>query len=245
MTRLCFSAPLIAASCTVLLGFAGPRAVAQVHNDTVITPGSGTSNAETAKNAALAAARADMARAKSALQAATDKVRTTWKANPQMIEADDNLTNARKDYDAAKRAVVERLKKDPEYEAALKEQGKTVSKLHDAQQSTASTQPSAVTPGDSVQSAAALPAASNATVEAATEKLENKTKIRNMEDTAIGNDPNASKAQAKLNDAEKQSKVWHLQLEAALKNDSDYRAALDQVQAARQRLGAAGAAQQN
>ena len=79
-------------------------------------------------------------------------------------------------------------------------------------------------------------------MEAASEKLQAKTNLRNVVDTAVSNDPNAAKAQAKLNAAEEANKLLQLQFDAALKNDPDYRAALDQAQAARARVAQAAAA---
>lgn len=192
-----------------------------------------------ARNAALAAARGEVDRARSTLQAAVAKVRTTWKANPQMITANDEAVAARKDYQAARAAVVEKLKDDPAYQAMVEDQTDVQAKLREEQAKTNAANPATTRPAGADETVANLPPPSDAQVSTAMDKLNNKTKLRNIEDTAVSKDPAASKAQARLNEAEKALKIWQAQLDAALQNDPEYKAALDQVTSARSRVAAA------
>ncbi|HEX8325489.1 MAG TPA: hypothetical protein VF595_16415 [Tepidisphaeraceae bacterium] len=187
----------------------------------------------------MAAARGEVDRARTTLRAAVEKVRSTWKANPQMIAATDEAAAARKEYEAARRAVVEQLKSDPAYQSATKDQTDVQAKLRDEQAKTNAANPPTTKPEGTDETVKNLPAPSDQQVAVALDKLESKTKLRNLEDIAVAKDPTASKAQARLNEAEKALKVWQAQLDAALKNDPDYRGALDQMTAARSRMAAA------
>lgn len=193
------------------------------------------------REANLAAARGEVDRARTQLRQATEKVRSTWKANPQWIAANDELEAARKEFQTTRAAVIQRLKTDdPAYKAELDKHGDLQAKVRSEQDKTNSTQPASTQPAGAPEAAPNLPAPSAAQVEAATEKLEQKARLRNMEDIAIANDPAASKAQERLNKAQTENKIWQAQLDAALKNDPDYRTALDQMNAARSRFAAAG-----
>ncbi|MDB5325410.1 MAG: hypothetical protein JWM57_979 [Phycisphaerales bacterium] len=193
-----------------------------------------------ARNSAMAAARGEVDRARTQLRTAVEKVRSTWKANPQWIAATDEATAAQKDYQAARNAVVDKLKReDPTYKTALDKQGDLQDRVQNEQGKTNASQPASTQPAGSVEPAANLPAPSNAQVAAASEKLNNKAKLRNMEDIAVTNDAAAAKAEDRLNKAQTAAKIWQAQFDAALKNDPDYRAALDQMTAARSRMAAA------
>lgn len=178
----------------------------------------------------LAAARGEVEKARTKLRATVDKVRSTWQANPKFIEATDALTAARKDYDAAKAAVVERLKKeDPVYKNLLDQKADTQDKLQQEQQKSNAAAPAANQPGD----VKPLPAPTAGTVAAAQEKLDAKSKLRNIEDIAVGKDADAKKASEKLKEAQTSAKVWQAQLDAALKADPEYTAALEEMRTAR------------
>lgn len=192
------------------------------------------------REATLAAARGEVDRARTQLRQATDKVRSTWNANPQWIAANDELEAARKEFQSARAAVIERLKTDPAYKAELDKHGDLKNKVRSEQNRTNANQPASTQPAGSSEAVPTLPTPSAAQVEAATEKLEQKAKLRNMEDIAVSNDSAAAKAQERLNKAQTNAKIWQAQLDAALKNDPDYRAALDQMNAARSRYAAAG-----
>ena len=201
---------------------------------------SAQSGSSAARTSSMAAARGEVDRARTQLRTAVEKVRSTWKANPQWIAATDEVTTARKDYQAARNAVVEKLKTDdPTYKAALDKQGGLQDRVHDEQGKTNASQPASTQPAGAIEPAANLPAPSNAQVTAAADKLNNKAKLRNMEDIAVTNDPAAAKAEDRLNKAQTAAKVWQAQFDAALKNDPDYRAALDQMTAARSRMATA------
>lgn len=197
------------------------------------SPAYGQSRVAPSGSGNLATARGEVEKARTKLRASVDKVRSTWQANPKYIEATDALEAARKDYDAAKAAVVEKLKKqDPVYKGLLDKQADTQDKLRQEQQKSNASTPAASQPGD----APALPAPSAGTVAAAQEKLDAKVKLRNLEDIAVSKDPDAKKASEKLKEAQTNVKVWQAQLDAALKNDADYTAALEQMRTARANL---------
>ena len=208
----------------VTVGFAQmPPPLLHSANAGVLPAGSGN----------LATARGEVEKARTKLRTTVEKVRSTWQANPKYIEATDTLTAAGKDYDAAKAAVVERLKQDdPVYKGLLDKQAGTQDKLRQEQQKSnaalpAASQPNGVTP---------LPAPTAGTVAAAQEKLDAKAKLRNLEDIAVGKDPDARKASEKLKDAQTAAKVWQAQLDAALKADPEYTAALEEMRTARASL---------
>jgi chromosome segregation ATPase len=214
----------------VVLGLAISVASAQVNSGGTARNGSN-----------LAGPRAEVEKARTKLRAAVDKVRTTWKANPKYIEATDALDAARKDYDSARAAVIEKLKRDdPVYRELLQTQADTQGKLAQEQAKVNAAVPAATQPGDAKE----LPGPSAGQVQAATEKLEAKAKLRNLEDIAVTKDPDAKKASEKLKEAQTAAKVWQAQLDAALKTDADYTAALEQMRTARAALQTA-AGQQN
>lgn len=195
-----------------------------------------------ARQAAVSAARGEVDRARTQVQSAVTRVRSTWQANPKYIEATAAVETARKDFDAARAKVVDRLRSsDSTYAALLKTQADAQSRLADEQEKTKASEPATTQAEDAAAVVPNLPAPSNNQVAAAQEKLNVKAKLRNLEDKAVADDPDAAKAQVKLNEAQQAAKVWQAQLDAALKSDPDYRAAYDQLTAARSRLVAAGA----
>ena len=193
------------------------------------------------RRAAVAAARAEVERAQAVVAAATARVRSSWKANNDYIAAEEELSNARRDFDRAREGVVEKLKNDPAYSAALRDEADAAARVRNEQAETNATQPATTRPAGANESGPNLPAPSDEQVRAATDRLNQKSKVRDLQDAAVNADPEASKARDRLDLAQRQMKVWQLQLDAALKNDPEYKAGMEQLAAARAKVPAAAA----
>lgn len=196
---------------------------------------------DAARRAAMARARGEVERAQAMLQAATERVRATWDAKPQGQSAKQAVEDARKDFESAKAKVIDRLKEQPEYAQAEQADREAQADLHREAVRTRATQPATTQPAGAAAPAPNLPAPSLAQVEAATDKLKSRSKLQDLEEAAIAKDPAASKAEAKLNEAQQAAKQWQLQYEAALQNDPDYKSALNQLATARANAQAAAA----
>ncbi len=200
-----------------------------------------TDNNATDRRAAVAAARAEVDHAQAVVTAASARVRASWKSNEQLIAAEEELSHARREFDHVRDAVQQKLKQDPAYSAALREEADAGERVRQEQAATNATQPSTTRPADANIDVPNLPAPSSDQMQAATQRLEQKGKVRDLEDAAIASDPEAAKARARLDLAQRQMKVWQLQLDAALKNDPEYKAGMDQLAASRARVAQAAA----
>jgi hypothetical protein len=206
-------------------GFAGSHAVGQI-----IVPDrdDGDNSRQNQRQRESRAARADVERAEASVRAAAARVRTSWKANPEMVAAEKELDEARQASDQERKRVVAALEKDPAYKQIKSQHATAAGDVRGEQDRVNATQPAASQP-------AAAPVTS-AQIEAATEKLEAKSELRNFEDRAVAADPPAAAAAARFEAAQDKLKALQLQLDAALVNDPEYKAAQDQLGAARTRL---------
>ena len=197
---------------------------------------------EQARRAAVEAAQGQVTQAQTLLTAARTRVQATWKANTKLQDANKAVTEARKDLEAAKSKVVEKLKNDPAYVDAEKQEADERVDVKTEQEKTDSTQPATIQPEGAKEPGPNLPAPSAGQVDAAADKLRTSTKMRDMEEKAVSEDPVASKAEAKLNAAEQVAKAWQLQFDATLQNDPGYQSAVQQLAAAHARVSSAAAA---
>jgi hypothetical protein len=176
---------------------------------------------EGARRAAVQAAQGEVDRAQAAVAAASARIRATWKANPELLAAEKDLAAKQEAFDAARAPVIAKLQQDPNYQQIREAAAKAEQQVAQAHGRAPATRP---TP---------------AVVDAATAKLEVKSALSNIEDKALAADPAASKAKADLDSAREKMKVLQAQFQALLLNDPEYKASLDQLNAARSRLTAA------
>lgn len=211
------------------------------------------------RRAAVQAARADVERARAQVQAAQARVRANWAANADMTAAEQELAAARADFEAARQPVVERLMQtDPQYAQAMREEREAAERVRAAQAANpASTQPTTAPvdlgiPDDgigldedqgdaNVDPATTQPIATPEQMRAAQARLDQKTRLRKLEDDAIAADPTAAAARAKLHAVGEKRKALQAQLQAALLNDPEYKQAKAELDAARARVTAAAA----
>jgi hypothetical protein len=182
---------------------------------------------DAARRAAVAAAQGEVDRAQALMQAASTRVRATWKANPELISAETDLAAKQSAYDAARNPVIAKLQQDPSYQQIKEAAAKAEQEVDAARGDRPATRPAAPSPD---------------VIDAAKEKLEVKSALSNLEDKAIAADPDASKAKADLEAARSRMQVLQAQFQAVLLNDPEYKSAYDQLTAARSRLTAASAA---
>jgi len=180
-----------------------------------------------ARRAAVTAAQGEVDRAQAAVESSLARVRANWKANPDLLAAQRDLAVKQAAYDKARQPIIDRLMQDPAYRAAADQ-----ARIADA----AVKQEQAMRPATSPTT---LPTPSDTQVQAATEKLQQKSALRDMEDKALSADPAATAARADLDASREKVKALQLQFDAAVLNDPEHKAAVDQLQAARSRLTAA------
>jgi hypothetical protein len=176
---------------------------------------------EAARRAAVQAAQGEVDRAQASVAAASTRIRATWKANPDLLAAEKDLTAKQEAFEAARAPVIAKLQQDPDYQQIRETAAKADQQVAEAHGIAPATRPSP------------------AVIDAAKAKLEVKSALGNIEDKAIAADPAASKAKADLDAAREKMKVLQAQFQAVLLNDPEYKAALDQLNAARSRLTAA------
>ncbi len=183
---------------------------------------------DNARRAAVAAAQGEVDRAQAAVETSVSRIRANFKANPDLLAAQRDLSMKQAAFDKARQPLLAHLMEDTEYRLAA-EQARAADAA--VKQEQAAQRP---TTGPTT-----LPAPSDAQVQAATEKLQQKSTLRDMEDKAVTADPAASAAKAELDSAREGVKALQLQFDAAVLNDPDHKSALDQLQSARSRLTAA------
>jgi hypothetical protein len=210
-----------------------------------------------ARRAAIAAARAQVQAAQSRVQVATERVRATWEADSNLSAAEAALQTARADLERASLPVFKRLREDDAaYRAVLQEEVDARTRLADEQArlvaaDPASTQPAATRPSGTEppdgfapaeDESLNVPVPSDEQVNAAVDKLGHRTRRREIEARAIAADPAAAEAQQRVDAATAELKALQTQFESVLLNDPEYRAARDQLVAARAELSRAAAA---
>jgi hypothetical protein len=176
---------------------------------------------DAARRAAIQAAQGEVNKAQALVAAAANRVRASWKANPDLIAAEKELEAKQAAYDAARVPVMTKLEQDPVYRDARAAVVDAEALVAQAKATTRATQPA------------------DATVDAAIAKLAQKSVLREMEDQALAADEAASKARAELEAAREKRRVLQLQFDAVLLNDPEYKQALEQLSAAKSRLTAA------
>ena len=184
-----------------------------------------------ARRAAVTAAQGEVDRAQAAVEASIARVRATWKANPELINAERELATKQAAYDKARAPVVEKLKQDPEYRQAADQAAAADAAVKQEQ----AMRPPTTSPAHPTT----IPVPSDTQVQAATEKLQQKSTLREMEEKAIAADPAAAQAKAELDAARERIKALNLQFDAIMLNDPEHKSAVDALQAARSRLTAA------
>jgi hypothetical protein len=242
--------PLFIVAFAASLAFAATVSPAQTYDND-------TGRAER-RRLAVQAARGELNAAQARLTAATQKVRASWNANPELQEAERNLKAAQDRFDDAAKPVFAKLRDNPEYIGLLNDEREAHARLA---AETGTTRPSDDTlePGDPAVPASDRPRVvvrtgpatapvpanppSDAQIEAAADKLEQRTRRRDLEDQAIAGDATASKAKADLDAAREKVKALNTQLEAVLLNDADVKAARESVAQARARVSQAAATQ--
>jgi len=187
-----------------------------------------------ARRAAVSAAQGEVDRAQASLDAVSARIAAAWKANPDLLAANKELAVKQSAYDRARQPILDKLSNDPAYKVAML-QAQTADQAVKAEQS-ATTRPTHVRVG---AVPATLPGVSDMQVQAATEKLEQKSAMRDMEEKAITADPTAAQARSELDAARERVKVLQLQFDAMKKNDPEFKAALENLNAAKSRLTAA------
>ena len=166
-------------------------------------------------------ARARVNEAEAKVKDAVTRVRASWKANPEMLSAEKELNDARQARDEQRKHVVASLKEDDKYMQLEKEHSQAAIDVKQSPSNT--TQPT-------TQESAAPP--SQERMDAATEKLEAKSDLRDYVDAAVAKDDGAQAAQKRFDAAQAKLKEMKLQLDAALQNDPDFKAAQQQLAAA-------------
>lgn len=207
--------------------------------------------ASQAQRSATNVARADLNRALGALKAAQERAGATFKAAPELWQAEDELETAQKELEEAQKPVLDKLTDDPQYKAEKAKQDEAEAKIRQEFQKAveadpASTKPTSPLPKDhdptdkSTVTAETerlnVPVPSDAQIAAATDKAIQRNKLRELQDAAIAADPKAAAAAAKVDAAVEKLKRLQLTHRAELLNNPEYKAALDQVHAARSRV---------
>jgi len=189
-----------------------------------------------ARNAAVKAAQGEVDRAQISLDAVNTRLQASWKANPDLQIAERDLVVKQAAYDKARQPIIAKLMADPAYRAAAQDADAADAVVKQEQGAATSTALPTTQP-------TTIPAATSSQVQAATIKLQHKTVLRDMEEKAIAADTAASTARDDLDAARARMKALQLQYEAARLNNAEYKAALDQMAAARSRLTAASGQQ--
>ncbi len=190
-----------------------------------------------ARRAAVQAAQGEVDRAQAMLEAANARIRANWKASPDLLAADRDLTIKQAAFDRARKPVLDKLAESDAYQSALA-QSKTADAQVKMNQAAGKLATGATTKPSLLP--ATLPAPTEAQVQAATDKLEQRSALREMETKAIAADPAATQAQVELDAAREKIKMLNLQFDAAKLNDPEYKSALNQLNSAKSRLTAAG-----
>jgi hypothetical protein len=178
------------------------------------------------------AAQGEVDRAEANLKVVTTRIEAAWKAKPEVLAATKDLEIKQAAFEQARKPLIDKLKSDPAYESALAEATAADARVKNEQANAL-----AATPPTSKPTTA--PAATPEQVQAAKEKLDQKSTLRQMESQAIASDPSASRAQTDLDASREKMKVLQLQFDAAKLNDPDFKAAMDQLTQAKSRLTAA------
>ena len=181
---------------------------------------------DAARRAAVQAAQGEVDRAHALMQAASNRIRAAWKANPDLLAAEKDLAAKTAAFEAAKGPVLAKLQQDPSYQQIKDAAAKAEAEVAAARGNRPATLPAAPPPS---------------VVDAAKEKLEVKSALNNLEDKAVAADPEATKAKAELDAAREKMQALQAQFQAVLLNDPEYKAAHEQLASARSRLTAASA----
>lgn len=212
-------------------------------------PGNGVdAQRAAARRAAIASARGNLEAAQAKLKAAEERVRANSKANPETTAAQTELDQAQADLDRLGAPVLARLRENnAEYQAALRDEEAAQAKLSQEQAKAVAANPAATRPATkpidddpqddiSVQKeedALHVPPPTDGQVIAATDKLDIRSKRRDLERDALARDPATAQASARVDAATARLKQLRAEFEATLLNDPEYRAARDQLAAAR------------
>lgn len=203
-----------------------------------------------ARRAAVASARGNLEAAQSRLKAAEQRVRAEAKANPDSLATQKELDDAQAALDKLSEPVIAKLKNDADYQAALKEEGEAAAKLHREQAKAVAEQPETTQPTTVPAHAAApddhpgfakddslnVPVPTDGQMVAAVDKLQVKSRRREIEERALAADPSTAQAVARVDAATAKLKQQRAELEAKLLNDPEYRSAREALAQARAEL---------
>ena len=189
------------------------------------------------------AARGEIDRAQALIRVATTRVRSTWKANPELLAAEKELEQATEAFEVKRKAIVDKLKQDPAYAKALEGESAASADVKEEQQATNEKAPATTQPQSADEAAANLPPPSQEQVDAAMNKLNKRSELRDIEEKAITADPAAREAMVKRDAAREKVQALQLQLDAAMQNDPEFKSAQEQLATARANLARAGASQ--
>lgn len=210
-----------------------------------------------ARRAAIASARGNLEAAQLRQRAAEERVRAEEKANPDNLTAQNELDDAQAQLDRVSGPVLARLREsNAEYRKLLDDEEAAARRVREEHAKNvaanpASTQPTTVPaeadPQDDVrvvdeEQSLNVPVPTDEQVVAAVDKLDVRTRRRELEREALAADPATREASDRVDVATQKLQVLRAQYEAKLLNDPEYRAARDQVTAARAELTRAASA---
>ena len=239
----------------VVLAAVNPRfAMAQV---TGTISGNGVeAQRAAARRAAVASARGNVEAAQARLKAAEERIKAEAKANPEFAAAEKELDDAQADLKKFSEPVLEKLKNDSDYQAALKDEqdaARTLAAEHakavaaDPASTQPTTGPATAKPDDGVgveqaEQSLNVPVPTDGQAVAAVDKIDSRSRRREIEMKAIEADPNAGAAQARMDAATAKLKQFRAELDAKMLNDGEYKAARDQLATAKADMTRAAAA---
>lgn len=209
-----------------------------------------------ARRAAIGSARAQLEAAQARMKAAEDRVKAEAKANPDQTAAQTELDQAQAELDRLSGPVLERLRNDPAYQAVLRDEEDAARVLREQQAKAVAEQPASTRPADTTrpekpedgitqadeEQKLNVPIPTDGQMVAAVDKLDVRSKRREMELAAIAADASSGPAQARVDAATAKLKQYRAEFDAKLLNDPEYKAARDALAAARAEVTRAAAA---
>lgn len=244
----------IATAATLILTAHGALAQVTPNVDSGV---GGVNPVAAAQRSGANAAKADLDRALGGLRAAQERVQADFKAAPELWQAESDLEAAQAELDLAQKPVLDRLTDSPEYKDEWKKQQEHEATIQREFQKSVAADPASTKPADTTPATADptdnisvtaererlnVPVPSDAQIAAATDKAVQRNKLRQLQEAAIKADPAASEAAKKVETAVENLKRLQLTHRAALLNNPEFKAALDQVHSARARIAQAASA---
>lgn len=210
-----------------------------------------------ARRAAIASARGNLEAAQARVKAAEDRVRAESKANPDQANTQRELDEAQADLDRLGAPVLAKLREtNADYRAAIQDEEAAQAKLRDEQAKAVAAQPETTQPAtqpidsdpqdanrvQKEETSLHVPVPTDGQVVAAIDKLDVRSRRRDIEREALANDPATAQASARVEAATAKLKQMRAEFDARLLNDPEYKAARDQLAAARAELTRAASA---